>query len=498
MTGNCDCQETSQPDGPPHETAAADDRPDAARRRRRWAWAVCIGLVAAVFAVFGQTVRFEFVNFDDDVCVYDNSHVSGGLTNQDILWAFTQRHVGAWQPLTWLSLMADSEMFGLLPGWLHFTRPGWFHFTNVLLHAAAAVLLFLALWQMTGRLWPSAFVAAVFAVHPLRAESVAWVTERRDVLSGIFFMLLLGAYAAYARRAFSLLRYAAVATLLALGLMAKPVLVTAPCLLLLLDYWPLGRLAGGGSAAGPRGIFKTVAWLVLEKVPLFALVGVSCTVAVWAQGEALMPSAESPWLWRTGNALLSYVGYLGHFFYPVHLAAPYPRRGLHLPIWQVLGAGALLAGVTAAAVAAGRKHPYGIVGWLWYLGMMLPMIGLLQFGIQAEAEYQQALEINPQDAVACNKLAWIRATHSDAKFRNGGQAVRLALRAVEVWPDDPGARDTLAAAYAEAGRFAEAVRTAQQAIRSAAAAGNRRLAEQIGARLELYRRGKPYRQSPGR
>ena len=172
---------------------------DESRRQRGWAWAVAIALVLAVFAVFGQTLRFDYVNFDDNVCISDNPQVAGGLTRQGIVWAFTQRHQGLWQPLTWLSLMADREVFGRLPRWLHFTQPGWFHFTNVLLHAAATVLLFLVLWRMTGRLWPAAFVAALFAIHPLRAESVAWITERKDVLSGVFFMLVLAAYVAYTR-----------------------------------------------------------------------------------------------------------------------------------------------------------------------------------------------------------------------------------------------------------------------------------------------------------
>ena len=370
MSGDRDCRETLEP-GDASDVSLS-------RRERRWAWAVSIALVLAVFAVFGQTVRFDFVNFDDDVCVSENPHVSKGLTTQDIKWAFTQKHECLWQPLTWLSFMVDREVFGL--------RPGGFHFTNVLLHALTAVLLFLVLRQMTGRLWPSAFVAAVFAVHPLRAESVAWVTERKDVLSGVFFMLVLGAYVVYARRPFSIFRYAAVVILLALGLMAKPILVTAPCLLLLLDFWPLGRMALSSPSAGPRDILKNLACLVLEKIPLFALAGVSCAVTVWAQGEAIVPADQSPWPWRVGNALLSYVGYLGHFFYPVHLAAAYPRRDMPLPLWQVLGAAVLMAGVTAAVVAAWRKHPYGIVGWLWYLGMMLPVIGGIQFGVQAEAD----------------------------------------------------------------------------------------------------------------
>jgi tetratricopeptide (TPR) repeat protein len=377
--------------------------------QRRGAWAVSIVLVLAVFAVFGWTVRFDFVNFDDDICVYENPRVSNGLTKQGVVWAFTTSRARTWQPLTWLSLMADRDVFDRLPGWLHLTLPGWYHFTNVLLHAVASVLLFLVLRQMTGRLWPAAVVAGLFALHPLRAESVAWVTERKDVLSGVFFMLLLGAYAAYARRAFSLLRYAAVVALLALGLMAKPVLVTAPCVLLLLDFWPLGRLAGG----------KNPGRLVLEKIPLLALAGGCCVLTLWAQGDALISADQSPWSWRIGNALLSYVDYLGRFFYPANLAVAYPRRNLDLPAWQVAAAAALLAGVTAAALAAGRKYPYGVVGWFWYLGMMLPMIGLVQLGAEAEPDRFTYL---PQIGI-CIALVWAAA---DATRRVGTVPIFVA------------------------------------------------------------------------
>ena len=221
----------------PRQNKPPDERllpaPESRVRKRYATWAVCGFLLLAVALVYGQTVRYEFINYDDDDYVYENSHVTGGLTSDAVVWAFTHTHSANWHPLTWLSHILDCQFFGL---W-----PGGHHLTNVLLHGVAAVLLFLVLREMTGRFWPSAFVAAVFAVHPLHVESVAWVAERKDVLSGLFFMLTLAAYLGYARRPFSLARYLLVVLLFALGLMAKPMLVTLPFVLLLLDYWPLGR-----------------------------------------------------------------------------------------------------------------------------------------------------------------------------------------------------------------------------------------------------------------
>ena len=216
-------------------------------------------LAAITFAVFGQTLRHEFVDFDDNDYVYENPVVARGLTLKGIVWAFTRVHSANWHPLTWLSHMLDCQLYGL--------HPGGHHLTNVLLHTATVIALFLVLRQMTGALWRSAFVAAVFAIHPLRVESVAWVAERKDVLSGLFFMLTIGAYVRYARRPWSLARYGLVVLLFAMGLMCKPMLVTLPLVLLLLDYWPLQRVE-------PRKL----SGLVLEKLPLLALSAAACVV----------------------------------------------------------------------------------------------------------------------------------------------------------------------------------------------------------------------------
>jgi len=332
--------------------------------------AVCGFLLLAVGLVFGPTVGHEFINLDDDVCVYENPWITHGLTADAIKWAFSNRHGGNSDPLTWISHIVDWQFYG--------GNAGGHHLTNVLLHAATVVLLFLVLQQMSARPWPSALAAALFAIHPLRVESVAWVTERKDVLSGLFFMLTLWAYTSYARRPFSLVRYLAVMILFVLGLMSKPMLMTLPCVLLLLDYWPLKRL-------GPPWKTSAAVRLVIEKLPLLALSAACCAVTVWAQHVEL--HEPLPAEWRIGNALIAYVVYLGQFFCPAGLAPLHPRRELlDTSLWAIFGAGVVLIGVTAAAWATRRKWPYLLVGWLWYLGMLLPVIGLLPFGSEGAAD----------------------------------------------------------------------------------------------------------------
>jgi protein O-mannosyl-transferase len=347
-----------QPENSPRSNS---DAPADARGNVYQVVAICGLLLLAVGLVFGQTVHHEFVNLDDRANVCLNPHVNGGVTAEEVKWAFTHRYVACWMPLTWISHMLDCQIYGL--------NAGGHHLTNVLLHAATSVLLFLVLRQMTGRLWPSAFVAAVFAIHPLRVESVAWVTERKDVLSGLFFVLTLGAYAGYVRHRFSFVRYGVVIVLFALGLMAKPMLVTLPFVLLLLDYWPLGRWTAPNAVR-----------LVLEKVPLLALTALSCVMTIWAAAEGVnLLDHRFTLSWRVGYALTSYVSYLGMLFNPANLVTPYPRPSLDLPLWKVFGAGLVLVVLTLAALAARRRHPYLPVGWLWYAGMLLPVSGVLQF-----------------------------------------------------------------------------------------------------------------------
>jgi protein O-mannosyl-transferase len=371
--------------------------------------AVCVFLLAAVFVVFYQTTGFDFVNYDDADYVYRNAIVTKGLTWEGVRWAFTERRACAnWHPLTWLSHEIDCSLYGPhQPVIGDRDKPpdslfaGGHHLTSVLLHAAAAILLFLVLWRMTDGLWPSAFVAAVFAVHPLRVESVAWIAERKDVLSGLFFMLTLAAYVGYVRRPFSLTRYLGVIVLFALGLMAKPMLVTLPFVLLLLDYWPLGRMSASGwrgsCTATPGAVVqlplqrnlprRQFPWhLVVEKVPLFVLTATSCVVTTLAQGKAVMPVDVMPWFVRTANAVVAYVAYLRDSFFPVGLAAYYPHPGVNLPLWKTIAASLVLVGVSAAVVLGRRKRPYLFVGWFWYVGMLVPVIGLVQVGGQAMAD----------------------------------------------------------------------------------------------------------------
>jgi tetratricopeptide (TPR) repeat protein len=340
---------------------------------------ICLGLAGLTWIVFGRTLHHDFINYDDNTYVYDNDNITGGLTGPSILWAFTHAHAGNWHPLTSLSHMLDCQMYGLNP-WGH-------HLTNVLLHTLAVVLLFLFLRQTTGALWRSSFVAAVFAIHPLRVESVAWVAERKDVLSGVFFMLTLLAYARYATGERSLRRYLLVAFCFALGLMAKPMLVTLPFILLLLDYWPLCRF--GSDSLGNQMINvrrSTFASLVVEKVPFFLLSLVSSLLTWRAQRDFMRSATEIPLLLRTENAVVSCVRYLEQLIWPTDLAPFYPHPQGSLPVVSVIAAAALLVAISALVLYFGRKLRYLITGWGWYLVMLLPVIGLVQVGEQAMAD----------------------------------------------------------------------------------------------------------------
>jgi protein O-mannosyl-transferase len=333
---------------------------------------ICLSLAVLIWLVFGQTLWHDFVNYDDPRYVYENTRITSGLSISGIAWAFTHIHSMNWHPLTTISHMLDCQLYGL--------NAGWHHFTNVLFHTLAAILLFLALQQMTGAVWRSAFVAAVFAIHPLRVESVAWIAERKDVLSGVCFMLTLLAYVYYTR-APSLRRYLGVVLVFVLGLMSKPMLVTLPFVLLLLDYWPLCRIGRQTSYAGRQLLIP-----VLEKIPLIALSAVSSVVTFLAQKGAVGFTEQLPISARINNAVVSYVAYMWQMLWPVRLAVFYPHPEHRLPLWEIISCLVILICITAVAITLRKPRPYFITGWLWYLGMLVPVIGLVQVGWQGRAD----------------------------------------------------------------------------------------------------------------
>jgi len=579
--------------------------------------------MAITWLLFGETLRHPSINFDDQEYVFENPKINTGLTSTGVLWAFTHSHAENWHPLTSISHMLDCQLFGL--------QAGWHHFTNVLLHTIAVILLFLVFREMTGALWRSAFVAAVFAIHPLRVESVAWIAERKDVLSGVFFMLTLGAYVRYVREPSSI-RYLIVAVLFGLGLMTKSMLVTLPFVLLVLDYWPLGRFAhvspaepkpknGFGRCWGHRSIPTR---LILEKIPLIALSAASSIITLFAQKRAAISVESLPLVWRMKNAFVSYVAYMWQMVCPIRLALVYPHPEYRLSLWGVALAIAFLTGATAVVVAFRRKHPYLITGWLWYVGMLVPVIGIVQVGAQARADrytylpqiglyliatwsiadlsvawryrrrilgvaaaiviavlawlawiqntywrdsetlwtrtlavtshndvahanladlflrrdrideaishseealrihsrngsahntlafglfrkgrvdeavahWKESLKIRPDDMNAQAYLAWVLATSPDASLRDGAKAVELAKKVL----DHAGHADvvvlrTLAAGYAESGRFSEAIETAQQALQLAIAQDKSALIWDLQLNITNYQRNRPLRDS---
>jgi protein O-mannosyl-transferase len=592
--------------------------------------ALCIALVAITSAVFGQTLNYKFVNLDDTTDVYENPIVRQGLTWKGVVWA-CGFHSSNWFPLVWLSHMFDCQVFGL--------SAGGHHLTNVLLHAVTVVLLFLVLRQMTGTLWRSAFVAAIFAVHPLRVESVAWVTERKDVLSGFFFILTIGAYVRYVRLK-SPARYALVLIAFALGLMSKAMLITLPLVLLLLDYWPLQRNV-------------PIKSLLLEKLPFLVLSGADTIATYCAQRTGIQWTGGFSLPHRLANAMASCAVYLGQMVWPARLAVfyPFPRAGL--PATEILAAGVVLAAGFVVVWRFRKDYPWLGVGWIWYLVMLIPVLGLIQVGGQAHADrftylpqigiyiaitwtvarwnmnrlaagvlmagavvglavcarrqtiywrdskslwnhalactkdnfvayrslatelrdegrlddaialyqtglrinnsdmfghndfgvalyekgrvdeaiahyetalrinptiasahsnlgvalarkgreheamahYQQAANLQPDNATFQNNLAWLLATSADGSLRDGKRAVELAQDANDLsGGTEPSVLDTLAAALAEAGRFAEADAVAQNALKLAQARGQKDLVDELRRQLKFYEAGQPYRE----
>ena len=432
-------------------------------------------LFALPLALFLPAQERAWLNYDDDVYITGNPELAAGLGGASLAWAFTTFHGANWFPLTWLSWLLDLELFGL--------EPAAFHRTSALLHAAAGALLFLALARLTASPWRSAFVAAVFAIHPLHVESVAWAAARKDPLSGVFFMLCLWIYAGQGRAGPSRRRLAALAAALALGLMAKPTLVTLPFVLLLLDHWPLGRTAGGGARAAAVGALP----LVREKLPLFALAAAVGAVSAWAQHSAgMVVDLDRLGLGaRVGNALVAWVAYLGQSLWPAGLAVIYPHPGAALPAWKPVAAGLCLVALTAAALGL-RRRPALAVGWLWYLGTLLPVIGLVQVGSQAMADRYSylplvglalALAFGLPEAPSARR-AWRRALAlaglavlaslfavARLQLRHWRDSEALFRHALAVTAENPIAHAHLGAALLEAGRTAEAIAHYRESIR---------------------------------
>jgi tetratricopeptide (TPR) repeat protein len=340
---------------------------------------VCLFLVIAILSVYWQVRNHDFINYDDDLYVSSNSHVQTGLTLESITWAFTSTHASNWHPLTWLSHMLDCRIYGM--------NPGQQHLTNVLLHILNTLLLFFVFKRMSKDIWQSGFVAALFALHPLHVESVAWLAERKDVLSTFFWVLTLWSYLRYVERS-GLNRYLPVLFFFILGLMTKPMLVTLPFLLLLLDYWPLRRFQLGspedGQECRPRSFYFGMVW---EKLPLFFLSAGSSVITYMVQKSsgAMSTLAVIPFHVRIGNAIISYVSYIRKMIWPHNLAVlyPYPKAIIY---WQVVGAGLLLGVITVIVFRMVKTKPYFAVGWFWFLGTLIPVIGLLQVGLQTMAD----------------------------------------------------------------------------------------------------------------
>jgi protein O-mannosyl-transferase len=381
------------------------------RRRRALIWCLIAALIATTVTAYWSCLGHPFVHFDDPDYVTQNPHVQAGLTADSIRWAFTTFDCGNWHPLTWLSLELDSTLYGsqalgFLPTRLLRETAGGFHLTNLLLHTASTLLLFLALVRMTGLVWRSGVVAALFALHPLSVESVAWVAERKGVLSTFFWMLTLAAYVYYVERP-GIRRYLLVLLALVAGLMAKPMLVTLPCVLLLLDYWPLRRVGQDADPFGQRSLRsagfadgiaekgsesyptkRSFQSAIFEKLPLVAVVFGWSVLAYLAQNRVgALPSFERyPPEVRVWNALLAYVAYLGKVILPLDLAAYYPHPGASVSVvWAVMAA-LFLGLVTALVLGLGRRWPYLAVGWLWYLVALVPVIGLVQIGDHGMAD----------------------------------------------------------------------------------------------------------------
>ncbi|MBC8198736.1 MAG: tetratricopeptide repeat protein [Desulfobacteraceae bacterium] len=473
---------------------------------------VCLFLALTVLAVYWQVGNHEFVNYDDRDYITENQHVQAGLTLKSIAWAFTSTHAGNWHPLTWLSHMLDCQIYGL--------NPCGHHFTSVFFHILNSILLFLVFKRMTGAFWKSAFVAALFALHPLHVESVAWAAERKDVLSAFFWMLTMGSYIRYVERP-GTNRYLLVLLFFALGLMAKPMLITLPFVLLLLDYWPLGRFhvrkpeAAQPSEEKPQKDTKSkkrksrkrlaknavqakkttgsdYQWslalsLLWEKIPLFVLAAASSVVTFFVQqsGGAVRSLDALPLFVRISNALVSYISYIVKMILPHNMAILYPHPK-DFSIWQVAGACLLLACISFIAIRSMKRYPYFAVGWLWYLGTLVPVIGLVQVGLQSMADRYTyipltgifiiiAWGISDLAAKWCYKKEWLAAATAVFlsvlmvitwfQLRHWTNSITLFKHAINVTANNSIVHNNLGVTFAVQGKVSEAIKHYTEALR---------------------------------
>ncbi len=404
--------------------------------------ALSLLLIFATGALYSPLRHYSFLNYDDEIYVTSNIHVKYGLDWDTVKWAFTTYAASNWHPITWLSHALDCQLF--------YTNPFRHHETNLLLHVLNVLLLFWILQRATGFTGRSFMVAALFALHPVNVESVAWIAERKNLLSMLFLLLALGAYGWYAHKPRAD-RYVIVAVLFALGLMAKPQVITFPCLLLLWDYWPLQRMSAGRNASSSTikapGTMpaRKLSWLILEKLPLLALSVASGFVTVRAQradNAMSNPLNAFPFAIRLGNAVLSYAQYLKTAFWPSHLSILYPHPGYSLKTWHVFVTLFLLM-VISALVVRNRRHRYLLVGWFWFLGTLVPMIGLIQVGSQAMADRYAYLPFVGLFIMICWGVAeWAELQHISTAWLAGiSMAALLTLAAVThrqigYWKDD--------------------------------------------------------------
>jgi tetratricopeptide (TPR) repeat protein len=481
----------------------------------RYSTLLCLVLMGITISIFWQTGNHQFINFDDPLYITNNLHVKGGITGKNVLWAFTTTTTANWHPLTWLSHMTVVEIFGL--------GPRGHHLTNVFIHVASALLLFLLLAQITTAPWQSLFVAALFALHPLHVESVAWVAERKDVLSGFFWFLTLLFYAGYARRR-RLNFYLLTLFSFVVGLLTKPMLVTMPVVMILMDYWPLNRFQSEGIPCGVRIVlrsYKPPPTLLKEKVPFFLLSLLSALVTIYAQksGGAMSSLDMVPLADRIENSLVAYATYIGKTIWPQDLAFLYPFP-LSLPLWKVVASFVLLVLVAIGTFHLRRRKPYLMVGWLWFLVTLLPVIGIIQVGSQSTADrytyipliglfimvswgipdllrslryhpailvifpsivvaalaattwrqldhwkdnislYQHTLGVTANNYIILNNLGIALAERGDTNA-----AIRAYQEALRIWPRSATAHVNLGAALANQGKFQEAISHYTEALR---------------------------------